>query len=168
GDGDAGAPVGAVGTPVSSLVDFARPAGQVDNVTDVDSGALLGIAVTAADTVNGSWFYSINGGTTWNALGTVSEASARLLAADGDNRLYFQPNANFNGTIASAITFRAWDQTSGVDGNLANTSANGGTTAFSTATDTASLTINAVNDAPAGADKTVTTAEDTNYTFATT
>ena len=45
---DAGAPVpGAVGGLVLALVDFASPAGQVDNVTDVDSGALLGIAVTA-------------------------------------------------------------------------------------------------------------------------
>ena len=52
---DSGAPSGAVGTLVSALVDFASPAGQVDNVTDVDSGALLGIAVTAADTANGIW-----------------------------------------------------------------------------------------------------------------
>ena len=39
-----------------ALVDFASPGGQVGNVTDVDSGALLGIAVTAADTTNGSWY----------------------------------------------------------------------------------------------------------------
>ena len=52
---DSGAPSGAVGTLVSNLVDFASPAGQVDNVSDVDSGALLGIAVTAADTTNGTW-----------------------------------------------------------------------------------------------------------------
>ena len=43
-----------MGTLVSNLVDFAVPDGQVDNVSDVDSGALLGIAVTAADTANGS------------------------------------------------------------------------------------------------------------------
>jgi hypothetical protein len=46
---DAGARRGAVGTLVSSLVDFASPSGRVDNVTDVDSGAVLGIAVTASD-----------------------------------------------------------------------------------------------------------------------
>ena len=34
---DAGAPVGAVGTLVSNLVDFAVPVGQLDNVTDADS-----------------------------------------------------------------------------------------------------------------------------------
>src|SRR5207247_1509832 len=117
-------------------------------VTDVDSGALLGIAITAADSGNGTWFYSLNNGATWTGLGAVTATSARLLAADADNRLYFQPTANFNSTIASALTFRAWDQTSGVDGTLANTSVNGDTTAFSTVTDTASLTINAVNDPP--------------------
>ena len=69
---DAGAPVGAVGTLVSALVDFASPSGQVDNVTDLDAGALLGIAVTAADTANGSWYGSINGGTNWNALGAAA------------------------------------------------------------------------------------------------
>ena len=145
---DAGAPSGAVGTLVSSLVDFAVPAGQVDNVTDVDSGALLGIAVTAADTTNGVWWYSTDNGANWNALGAVASNNARLLAADANTRLYFQPNANYSGTLATAITFRAWDQTSGSNGTLADTTSNGGTTAFSTATDTASLTVNAVNDAP--------------------
>ena len=79
-----------MGTLVSSLVDFASPAGQVDNVTDVDSGALLGIAVTAADTSNGSWYYSTDNGTNWNALGAVASNNARLLAADANTRLYFQ------------------------------------------------------------------------------
>ncbi|MGH7261676.1 MAG: beta strand repeat-containing protein, partial [Nitrospiraceae bacterium] len=155
---DAGAPVGAVGTLVSSLVDFAVPAGQVDNVTDPNSGALLGLAVTAADTTNGTWFYSTNNGASWNALGAVANNNARLLAADANTRLYFQPNANYNGTLASAITFRAWDQTSGSNGTLADASTNGGTTAFSTATDTAALTVTAVNDAPtitALADQTI-------------
>ncbi|MGH8756514.1 MAG: hypothetical protein ACREU0_12005, partial [Burkholderiales bacterium] len=145
---DAGAPVGAVGTLISALVDFAVPAGQVDNVTDPDAGALLGIAVTAADITNGSWFYSTNNGGVWNALGAVTGANARLLAADANTRIYFQPNADFNGTIVNAITFRAWDQTSGANGTLVNPGAGGGTSAFSTATDTANLTVNPVNDAP--------------------
>ena len=145
---DAGAPSGVVGTLVSQLVDFASPAGQVDNVTDADAGALLGIAITAADTANGTWLYSTNNGASWNALGAVSDASARLLAADASTRLYFQPNADYNGTLANAITFRAWDQTSGSNGTLADTSTSGGITAFSPLTDTAALTVTAVNDAP--------------------
>jgi len=143
---DAGAPVGAVGTLISSLVDFASPAGQVDNVTDSDFGAVLGVAVSAADTSNGTWHYSTDGGSNWNTLGAVSGAAARLLAADASTRVYFQPNADYNGTLAAAITFRAWDRTAGSNGGTADTSTNGGVTAFSTATDAASLVVNSVND----------------------
>jgi hypothetical protein len=145
---DAGAPSGAVGTLVSSLVDFDSPAGQVDNITDPDASALLGIAVTAADTTNGSWWYSTDNGANWNALGAVTDGNARLLAADADTRIYFQANANYTGTITNAVTFRAWDQTTGTNGSLADASTNGGGTAFSSSTDTASLTVTAVNDAP--------------------
>jgi len=137
-----GAPSGVVGTLVSALVDFASPAGQVDNVTDGDAGDGTGIAVTAADTSAGTWWYSTNNGGSWSALGAVSNTSARLLAADGSTRLYFQ--ATDNATLAAAITFRAWDQTSGTNGGTADTNMNGGTTAFSTATDTASLLVNNV------------------------
>ena len=44
---DAVAPVGAVGSLVSSLVDYASPSGQVDNVTDPE-GDPLGIAITVS------------------------------------------------------------------------------------------------------------------------
>ncbi len=145
---DALAPAGAVGTLVSSLVDFAIPSGQLDNVTDLDSGAVLGIAITGANAANGTWYYSVNNGASWSALGAPSDSSARVLAANASNRVYFQPNSDFNGTLASAITFRAWDQSSGTDGSVANASVNGGTTAFSIASDTASLVVNPLNDAP--------------------
>ncbi len=144
---DAGAPVGAVGTLVSQLVDFATPAGQVDNVVDVDGGALLGIAVTAAD-AGGSWWYSLNNGANWFALGAVADDNARLLAASAGVRVAFQPPPNFSGTLPSALTFRAWDRTTGNNGGFSDTTSNGGNTAFSSDTDVASLVVNAVNDAP--------------------
>lgn len=143
---NAGAPVGAVGTLVSALVDLNPPAGGLDNVTDPD-GTGLGIALTGTDTVNGSWFYSTNNGTNWTAVGAVSDAGALLLAADANTRLYFQPNAGYSGTDNSAITFRAWDQTSGSNGGTANVTTNGGATAFSAANDTAALTVTP-NSAP--------------------
>ncbi|HMC97990.1 MAG TPA: hypothetical protein VKG92_10060, partial [Flavobacteriales bacterium] len=145
---DSGAPSGAVGTLVSSLVDFATPTGQLDNVTDADAGALLGIAITAVDVSQGSWWYTTNSGASWSAVGAVSSGSARLLNADAATRIYFQPNANFNGTIAAAITFRAWDRTSGSNGGTANTLPSGGNTAFSSATDVSALTVISVNDVP--------------------
>ena len=133
-----GAPSGAVGTLVSSLVSLS---GGVANVTDVDSGAVTGIALTNVDSAHGTWFYSVNGGSTWLSVGVVTNTSALLLAADANTRLYFQPTASYSGTDIGAITFRAWDQTSGSVGSSANTTSNGGTTAFSTVTDTANITI---------------------------
>ena len=146
---DAAIPVGAVGTLVSDLVDFANVAGGLDNVNDPDAGAVLGIALTGADTSNGSWFYALAGGP-WILMGAVSNNAALLLAADAATRLTFRPNANFNGTIANAITFRAWDRSSGANGDTVSTASNGGGSAFSTATDSAALTVLSVNDAPSG------------------
>ena len=136
---DSGAPSGPVGTLISQLADLTG-GGGLNNITDPDTGAVAGVAITAADT-NGSWFYTTNGGINWNPLGIVSPINARLLAANANTRIYFQPTANYSGTIPTALTFRAWDQTSGTNGNLANTSNNGGNNPFSTATDTAAITV---------------------------
>ena len=80
------------------------------------------------------------------AIGAVAVANARLLASAPANRLRFVPNANFFG--GSTVTLRAWDQTTGTNGGLANTTTSGGTTAFSSATDTAAITVLSVNDVP--------------------
>src|SRR5205814_1562662 len=125
--------------------DFASPSGQVDNVTDVDAGAQLGIALTAT-AGSGTWYYSLNGGTSWTAVGTVTNASALLLAADANTRVYYQSTSG--GTVANAITFRAWDETGGTAGNKVDTTTNGNTTAFSTLTDTANITVTATDTTP--------------------
>jgi hypothetical protein len=140
---DAVAPTGAVGNLISSIAAIGT------NITDPDTGAVAGVAITVANTTDGSWFYTIDGGTTWTALGAVSDTNARLLAADANTRIYFQPTtANYNGTITNGITFRAWDTTSGTNGSTADTSTNGGSTAFSNTTDTAAITVTPVNDIP--------------------
>ncbi len=144
------------GTLVSSLLS--------GKVTDADAQALSGIAITGVDSSNGSWEYSVNGGTSWTAIGAPSAASALLLAADSLTRVRFVPAANFAGTVVGAISFRAWDRTSGTAGTQASTAVNGGTTAFSSATASSSITITAVNDAPVRAGGTVanlTVLEDT-------
>ncbi|MDO8694614.1 MAG: hypothetical protein Q7J51_10975, partial [Sheuella sp.] len=77
----------------------------------------------------------------WSLFGTVSSSSALLLGADANTRVYLDPS----GTAGSAnITFRAWDQSTGTAGtkvDLSNASTRGGTTAFSTSTDTATIAI---------------------------
>src|SRR5262249_39060151 len=50
--------------------------------------------------------------------------------------------------VTNAITFRAWDQSSGTSGTTVDTTVNGGQTAFSVATDTANIVVTPVNDAP--------------------
>jgi len=152
---DALAPTGAVGTLISNLAAIST------NITDPDTGTVAGIAIIAADTTNGSWFYSTNGGTNWNALGSVSNTNARLLTADANTRIYFQPTiVNYNGTVTNGITFRAWDNFSGTNGSTADSSTNGGTTAFSTATDTAAITVTPVNDIPSFSASNPTVNED--------
>ena len=148
---DAGAPSGVVGTLITSLVDFNPPAGGLNNISDADTGALAGIAVTGANTTLGTLWYSINNGGTWTQIGAVSDASALLLSADASTRVYFQGGANFSGTVSDALTFRAWDQTSGIAGTKVSAASTGGTSAFSTANDTVSITVTAVNDNPVSA-----------------
>jgi len=147
-DEDAAAPSGAVGTAISSIVSLSS------NVTDPDSGAVAGIALTALDSLQGEWYYSLNNGTSWAEVGSVSNSSALLL--DAGSRLYFKPAADYNGSLAAAIEFRAWDGTTGDSGTKVDTGAGGGSSAFSSATDVASLQVSSINDSPVAASDTVT------------
>ncbi len=140
--------------------DTANPAGdQVsaiiasaggDRITDVDGGAVEGLAVTGRDNTNGVWEFSTDGGGTWTAFGALSDANATVLSATAMDRVRFVPAANFNGLVDPGITFRAWDTTSGESSGTpaVDATTNGGVTAFSTATETAAITVNAVNDPP--------------------
>src|SRR5690606_7971266 len=64
---DAGVPSGAVGSLISSFT---------GGITDNDFSALKGIAITASDETNGTWYYSVDDGVTWNLVGTVSNAQS--------------------------------------------------------------------------------------------
>ncbi len=101
-----------------------------------------GIAITATTNGNGSWEYSTDNGTSWNAVGSVADNSALLLRST--DLVRFVPNGQ--SATTGDITFRAWDQTSGTFGTKVDASTHGGTTAFSSATETASITITEVND----------------------
>ncbi|MDB5863905.1 MAG: hypothetical protein JWO70_1711 [Betaproteobacteria bacterium] len=101
------------GTLVSALI-----AGRV---SDADAAAASGIAVVGADNAHGAWQYSINGGSSWTSFGTPSPGSGRLLAADANTYVRFVPDAGWNGTVTSGLTFRAWDRTTGTNGSMAPT-----------------------------------------------
>jgi hypothetical protein len=130
------APSGAVGTQISNLVSLSG------NVADVDSGAVTGIALMTTDTTNGSWYYSQDAGNTWWPVGTVSATNALLLQST--DRLYFRPNGVYTGgSTPAAITFKAWDQSVNMPGTRADTTSNGGSTALSVLTESASLQVTA-------------------------
>ena len=125
-----------------AIASFASP-----TISDVDTGAVDGIAITATASGNGTWQFSTDAGTNWNNIGVVSVSTALLLR--GADRVRFVPNAA-NSTSAT-IAYRAWDQTgttAGAQGTKVDTSFVGGTTPFSTATDTATIIVTGVNDAP--------------------
>ncbi len=137
-----------VGDSVASLV--------IDgSITDLD-GAVEAIAVTEIDNTNGLWYYSSNNGSSWNAFsdssGILPLTSARLLDAtltgSSTNKLRFVPNANWSGT--TTIKYRAWDKSSGTAAGVLDLTGTfvSGQEPFSSAEETATLTISSVNDAP--------------------
>src|SRR6185503_12692246 len=75
----------------------------------------------------------------------VPNANLSVTGSGGSRNLQITPAANQSGTTTITVTV---------------TATNG-----RTATDTFDLTVNAVNDPPSGTDNTVSTAEDTAYTF---
>ena len=128
------------GTLISSILTSA-------NWADVDNGAISGIAITG-QTGNGTWQYSTNG-TTWANFGSVSATNALLLTSTTQVR--YVPDGK-NGESPN-FSFVAWDQTNGIASTNATPSyaspgAGGGTSAYSSQSATASMTITSVNDAP--------------------
>jgi hypothetical protein len=127
------------GDPVSEIVN--------GTISDVDDGAVRGIAITDLTSGRGVWQFSLDGGRTWNDVGLVSLSRTLLLRAQ--DRLRLVPDG-LNADLA-AISYHAWDQTSGVVSSrvdLTGTGATGGGTAYSTAADTARITVTAANDTP--------------------
>jgi len=130
------------GTLVSDLIARMGPGG---GIVDEDIGDGQGIAINGlVGNATGTWEYTIDGGASWSAIGTTGNSDARLLAADGNTRIRYVPNAGFKGLVK--LAFVGWDQSEGVNGGIANVASRGGTTPFSALYDYASLTV--TNSAP--------------------
>ena len=144
--------VNPVGDTIAALV--------VDgSVTDTDGSPLEAIAITSTDNGYGTWEYSVNGGANWNLVGTVSPSSALLL--ESTDLLRYVPDGQHGET--QQFSYRAWDQsgvTAGLHGTKVSTLSTGGSTPFSSALETASITVTAVNDAPVAVNDAYTVDED--------
>ena len=137
----------------TALVFSSGNANQI-SVADVDAGANpIKITLTATNgtltlsTIAGLAFTTGDGtaDATMVFTGTLTAVNTAL------NGMSFNPTANFNGAASLQI--------------VSDDQGNTGTGGPLTDTDTVNITVNAVNDPPSGADKTVSTAEDTAYTF---
>jgi hypothetical protein len=126
------------GNTVASLI----ASTGVDLITDPDLTDPEGIAVIEVGNTNGNWQYSTNGGSPWTDFGNVEDSLAVLI--DPSIVVRFVPNANYSG-LANFV-YRAWDQTgTETSGQIADTSLNGGSTAFSTATGLAKIEVTPAN-----------------------
>ena len=147
---DAALPSGDVGTLVSTLV--SAPGGSVGNVNDPDGrGFAPGISITAFDTSHGTWYYHLDGVNASNGDPYWFNANltpGQVLNLRAQDKIYFVPDPDYTGTIDQAITFRAWDGVASQLGKISAPGSVGGETAYSADTDTASLTVDNVNDAP--------------------
>ncbi len=160
---DAPVTTGATATMAAIAEDTANPAGATvttlfgalfSDAADAISGGssangFAGIAIVgnAASAAQGSWQYWT--GTTWAAVGSVSDGSALLLTAD--SKLRFVPAANWNGTTPT-LTVRLVDDSGGnvISGGRVNLASLGvgGATAYSAGTIALTGSVTAVNDAP--------------------
>ena len=106
--------------------------------------------MVSVDDTHGVWQYASqtpqDGTPNWQPVGVVSDTAAILLNPTALIR--FVPNLNYTGPSGN-LTFRAWDQTTGTNGQRnVNTSVNGGSSAFSEQTAVASLVVTPINDSP--------------------
>ena len=113
------------------------------DVKDSPSDTLMAVKITTVPVTG-----------TLKLSGAIVNAGDVIAAASIGNLVYL-PGADANGASYASFTFQVQD-TGGV--------ANGGVDLDQSA-NTITVNVTAVNDAPAGADKTVTTLEDTAYVF---
>ncbi|MGC2856218.1 putative Ig domain-containing protein [Novispirillum sp. DQ9] len=109
---------------------------------DFGAGIQRSIAITGV-TGRGTWQYSADG-VTWVNFGAVSSSAALLLRAT--DHIRYVPDG-ISGETPS-LSFRAWDETAGVAHTKVAIGATGGSTAYSTQTASATLSVTNVNDAP--------------------
>ena len=125
------------GQSIESIVNTTNPGTTM--ITDADAcSTIKGIAVTSTTATNGTWQYRVGAAGTWTNMGAVSTSNALLLCSGStnDTRIRFVPT----GAGTASFDCKAWDRSAGTNGSYYNITATGGTTAFSTATETASLT----------------------------
>lgn len=125
------------GTAVSQIIANLTATGG--SISDVDTAALRGIAVTSLDQTHGTWQFTTDNGTTWTDFGTTSAANARLLASVSGTKVRFKPALDYVGN--ATFLFVAWDQSAGTNGGTLSATNRGGVKPFSLAYDSAVISV---------------------------
>jgi VCBS repeat-containing protein len=135
---------------------FSTTKGNAISISDPDAGMnpvkvtlSVDVGTLTLNSISGLTFISGDGvnDATMTFTGTLSAINFAL------NGMAYRAGSNYNGSATLSIT--------------SNDQGNTGSGGPLTDTDTVTITVNSVNDAPAGTDHTATIAEDTSYTFAT-
>ncbi|MFB0710813.1 Ig-like domain-containing protein [Buttiauxella noackiae] len=135
--------------------------------------SFYGVAITnhLPNTAQGSWQYSLDGGTTWLNVGARSDSNALVLTATASLRFVPAPNyfgtpvslgvrlveTNTNGDISTTPAVPS----NGSQINIDTTGGHGGTSIYSETVITLSTLITNINDRPTLTDTSATILEDT-------
>ncbi|QLO41258.1 tandem-95 repeat protein [Citrobacter freundii] len=154
---------------------FSDPNDQVNNASITATGgtsadSFWGVAITnlSVNSAQGEWQYSTDGGTTWAAIGSRTDANALLL--DATAKVRFVPAADFFGTPAalkvSLVETNNNGDTTATTGSLTSgqtvsTATNGSSSRYSAAMVTLSTSVTNVNDRPTISATPLTMQEDT-------
>ncbi|MES3000084.1 MAG: hypothetical protein V4787_05290 [Pseudomonadota bacterium] len=120
------------------------------SITVAGSDAPEAIGITALDTSLGAWQYSLDSGAHWldvrsDLINSETNELALLLGPAAMIRML--PFGDLHGSLAAAITYRAWDGATGPQGSYEVIGASG-PGIFSAETETASLHVTQTNHAP--------------------
>ncbi|GAG47028.1 unnamed protein product, partial [marine sediment metagenome] len=80
------------GDTVADIIDSATG----DRITDLDGGAVEGVAVIGVDNTNGTWQYETGGG--WTAFGALTAANNSAVLLNPAASIRFVPDGNYNGS----------------------------------------------------------------------
>ncbi|HZV53953.1 MAG TPA: tandem-95 repeat protein, partial [Rhodocyclaceae bacterium] len=151
GSGGALSATDVIGITVNPVADTPSVTNATTNEdTQTTSGLVISRAVADGAEVTHFKITGITNGTLYKNDGVTQITNGTFITfAEGNAGLKFTPAANFNGTGSFTVQASTSNGDAGLGGSTVN----------------ATVTVISVNDAPAGTDKTVTTNEDTAYTF---
>jgi hypothetical protein len=122
-------------------------------ISDPDTSALKGLAITSVSTL-GTLYYSLDNGESWEDAQSLS--ATRVLLLDTNSRVLFVPDTHYFGRVNQVFVYRAWDQTADTAGTYVDlTDRLGGSHPYSIGSGSVGVVVTPVNDAPTSQEVTL-------------